>query len=136
MMNDNSLCERQCSPTHEGEPNNNEIRKDDTEPNVLGVASCSAPEISYEDILRSPSYNEVLNCVIIQDGFDPHYEYHKWLELNTDEVVIPQEEIDQSPALQDLKTMWKDSEVMTASVIRESAKRKILEMYLTKFQNQ
>jgi hypothetical protein len=49
-MNDNSLCERQCSPTHEGEPNNNEIRKDDTEPNVLGVASCSAPD-SYDEFI-------------------------------------------------------------------------------------
>lgn len=32
--------ERQSSPTH-GEPNNNEIRTESTEPNVLGVASCS-----------------------------------------------------------------------------------------------
>jgi len=103
---------------------------------VLGVASCSAPDISFEEVYRSSAYNDILNCVVTHDGFDPRYEYHKWLELNTDEVVIPQEEIDQSPALQDLKTMWKEGEVMTGAVMHESAKRKILEMYLAKFQNQ
>jgi hypothetical protein len=48
---DTNFAERQCSPTHEGEPNNNEIRKDDTEPNVLGVASCSAPVFMEEVML-------------------------------------------------------------------------------------
>jgi hypothetical protein len=38
---DTNFAERQCSPTHEGEPNNNEIRTEDTEPNVLGGAPCS-----------------------------------------------------------------------------------------------
>jgi hypothetical protein len=38
------LGERQCSPTHTGEPINNEIKTEDTEPNVLGVASCSASD--------------------------------------------------------------------------------------------
>jgi hypothetical protein len=44
---DTNFAERQCSPTHGCEPINNEIRTEDTEPNVLGVASCSASDLSW-----------------------------------------------------------------------------------------
>ena len=56
MKNKNNS-ERQCSPTHAGEPNNNEIRIEDTEPNVSGVASCSA-----SDFVKGSVGDETYHC--------------------------------------------------------------------------
>jgi hypothetical protein len=70
---DTNFAERQCSPTHEGEPNNNEIRKDDTEPNVLGVASCSAYDISFE--VLEEAYLRARAAKLEKEGLERYDEY-------------------------------------------------------------
>jgi hypothetical protein len=59
--------ERQCSPTHKGEPINNEITNNNTEPNVLGVASCSASDYG-ETVSITVDFESEKDIVLVKFG--------------------------------------------------------------------